>query len=110
MTQNSPEMLFNMTPNRSKSTQNYDAAMKTIAALKQDDAIAASDAALVELVLSTARDVDAISDDDAASGRSTLRKTYLLILETLERRAAMNSGRSLSPADNVLAVIQGQAS
>lgn len=110
MTQKPHEMLFNLTTNQSRSTRNYDAAVKTIEALRKDDAIADTDSALVELVLSTARDVDAISDEDAASGRSTLRKTYLMILETLERRSAMNSGRSLSPADNVLAVIQGQAS
>ena len=107
MTPEIPEIIDGFPEITRKEGQNLKAAQQTIAALKQSDALKDTDTALVELVLSTAADVDQMSYADAASGRATLRKTYLVALETLERRAAMNSGRAAGPAENVLEIVQG---
>lgn len=69
--------------NQRKKGQSYTAACETIRALTQQGKLQEMDAALCELLLSTATDIDSIAPGDAASGRAAIRKTYLGILSKI---------------------------
>lgn len=89
-----------------KKGQSYTAACETIRALTQQGKLEQMDAALCELLLSTAVDIDSIAPGDAASGRAAIRKTYLGILGKLyevidERERATNSSGNASPQERV---------
>lgn len=64
--------------------RNETAAEKTLQTLTGQGLITAEDAALQTLLLSSAFDVDNVKDDDAASGRASLLKTYLAVLKTVQ--------------------------
>lgn len=81
---------------------NEAAARDTLHAMREAGHLRAEHAALEQLVLSTARDIDDIKPDDAASGRATLRKTYLAVLQQLATLAPV--GTSVDTAPDVAVV------
>lgn len=92
--------------NQHKKGQSYTAACETIKALTSQGRLQEMDAALCELLLSTATDIDSIAPGDAASGRAAIRKTYLGILSKIyevidERERAANTSGNTSPQERV---------
>lgn len=105
MSENTPETLPGLDAIRRNPGRNETAAHKTISNLLNRGILTDADSALIELVLSTARDVDSISDWDAASGRASLRKTYLSVLATLDEVSRSRGGIDEAPADRVLSLV-----
>ena len=94
-----------------KKGQSYTAASQTIQALTSQGKLQEIDAALCELLLSTAVDIDSIAPGDAASGRAAIRKTYLGILGKLyevidERERTANSAGNASPQERVAELLK----
>lgn len=102
-------MLPGMEAIRRKKGRNEAAAEITLKNLRDQELITDEDQALEALLLSSAFDVDNLKDDDAASGRASLLKTYLAILKTVQDLAdARKAARSFdenTPDAEVLQVI-----
>ena len=103
-------MLPGMDAIRREKGRNEQAAEKTLENLRNQGLITGDDAALEALLTQAAMDVDAVKDDDAASGRSSLLKTYLAILHTVQdlaqrRKEAKAFEKGETPDAKVLKVI-----
>lgn len=105
------QMLPGMESIEREKGPNETAAIKAIQAMKEQGLLDATDIALETLLLSAAADVDGIKEDDAASGRASLLKTYLAVLNTLQNviadRLALKrvAEEELTPDRNVLKII-----
>lgn len=97
-------------PKERKGGQTWQAACKTIEALSGAGQLKTEDAALADLVLTTAIDIDNIAPGDAASGRAQLRKAYLAILsklyDVIEARRAASGTQAATPADRVAEILE----